>query len=159
MRAGKWARVAAGAAGVVMFAGAARYAAVRSLDVRPVTWVRWWVTAAVVHDVVVAPAAVVVGWAVVRFSPRALKAPLQTALLLSAVVVAVSWPALRGYGRLESNPTYLPRDYGTGLALTLAVVWTVCGAWALGRRLRPPRPSVSAPGPPPPTGEPGSAAA
>ena len=85
----------------------------------------------------VAPATVAVGWVVVRFAPRSLKAPLQTALLISAVVVAMSWPALRGYGQIASNPTYLPRDYGTGLALTLAAVWGACGAWALARLAGP----------------------
>ncbi len=79
MRAGTAARVLAGVAGVAMFAVAARYAVVRSLEIRPAVWVRWWVTAAVVHDVVVAPVAVAVGWAVVRFAPRWLKAPCSSA--------------------------------------------------------------------------------
>jgi predicted membrane protein len=133
MRLGLALRIAAGVAGVAMFVVAARYAAMRSVDVRPVLWVRWWVTAAVVHDVVVAPAAVAIGWLVVRFSPRAAKAPLQAGLIVTAVLVAVSWPALRGYGRIASNPTYLPRHYGTGLALCLAMVWASCAAWAVGR--------------------------
>ncbi len=55
--------------------------------------------------------------------------------------MAVSWPALQGYGRVASNPTYLPRDYGTGLALSLAVVWAGCAVWALGRVVRS-RPGV-----------------
>ncbi len=149
MRAGTAARVLAAVAGVAMFAVTVRYAVLRSIDVRPAVWVRWWVTAAVVHDVVVAPAAIAVGWLVVRFAPRWLKAPLQTALLLSAVIVAVSWPALRGYGRMPSNPTYLPRDYAGGLTLTLAVVWIACAGWAAARLVRrrqaaPLGPSVAA---------------
>lgn len=136
MRAGTAARVLAGVAGVGMLGVAALYAAERSIDVRPAVWVRWWVTSAVVHDVVVAPAAVAVGWVVVRYAPRVLKAPLQTALLISAVVVAMAWPALRGYGRIASNPTYLPRHYGRGLLLSLAVVWLACAAWAVARALR-----------------------
>jgi hypothetical protein len=135
-RVGPALRVAAAVAGVAMFLVAARYAAVRSLDVRPALWVRWWVTAAVLHDVVVAPLAIATGWLVVRFAPRAVKAPLQAGLIVTAVVVAVSWPALRGYGRIASNPTYLPRSYGTGLGLTLLVVWAGCGAWAVARHRR-----------------------
>lgn len=129
-------RIAAGVAGVAMFLVAARYAAERSIDVRPVLWVRWWVTAAIVHDVVVAPLAIAVGWLVVRFAPRIVKAPVQAGLILTAVMVAASWPALRGYGRIASNPTYLPRNYGTGLVVTLLLVWAACGAWALARLLR-----------------------
>ena len=146
MRAGTAARALAAVAGVAMFAIAARYAVLRSIDVRPAVWVRWWVTAAVVHDVVVAPIAIAVGWVVVRFAPRWLKAPLQTALLLTAVVVAVSWPALRGYGRVPSNPTYLPRDYVEGLILTLGVVWIACAGWAVARLARRrPAPPLAAP--------------
>ena len=136
MRIGLLLRVAAGVAGVVMFIVAIRYAAIRSIDVRPALWVRWWVTAAVVHDIVVAPLTIAVGWLVVSFAPRAAKAPLQAGLVLSAILVAVAWPALRGYGRIPSNPTYLPRDYGTGLALSLLVVWMACGAWAAVRQVR-----------------------
>lgn len=136
MRPGLLLRVLAGVAGVAMFVVAARYAVERSLDVRPALWVRWWVAAAVIHDVVVAPAAIVVGWVVVRFAPPVVKAPLQAALILSAVLAATAWPALRGYGRIASNPTYLPRDYGRGLILSLLVVWAGCGAWAVARRVR-----------------------
>ena len=129
-------RVVAAVAGIAMFVVAARYAVVRSIDVRPAIWIRWMVTGAVVHDVVVAPLAVAVGWLVVRAVPRAAKAPVQAGLILTAVVVAVSWPALRGYGRVASNPTYLPRDYGTGLLVTLGLVWAACGAWAAVRLVR-----------------------
>ena len=129
-------RVLAAVAGLALFVVTAGYTAERSIDVRPALWVRWWVSAAVVHDVVVAPLAIAVGWLVVRFVPRVAKAPVQAGLILSAVVTAVSWPALRGYGRIASNPTYLPRDYGRGLALSLAVVWAACGAWVVLRAVR-----------------------
>jgi len=133
MRIGLVLRVLAAVVGVAMFGVAARYAVVRQIDVRPDLWVRWWVTAAVVHDTLVAPAAVAVGWAVVRFAPRPLKAPAQAGLILSAVLVLASWPALRGYGRIASNHTYLPRQYGTGLIATLLVVWAACAAWTVAR--------------------------
>ena len=129
-------RVVAAVVGVAMFVVAVRYTAMRSIDVRPTLWVKWWVAAAVIHDVVVAPLAIVVGWVAIRFAPRAAKAPVQTALILTAVVVAVAWPALRGYGRNPSNPSYLPRNYGTGLALSLALVWLACAAWTVARLLR-----------------------
>jgi len=135
MRAGRALRVVAAVTGVAMFGVAARYAVLRRIDVRPQMWVQWWVSAAVVHDGVVAPLAIAVGWVVVRFAPRSAKAPVQAGLILTAVVVAVSWPALRGYGRIASNPTYLPRHYGTGLLATLAVIWTACAAWAAVRWL------------------------
>ena len=129
-------RVVAAVAGIAMFLVAARYAGVRSIDVRPAVWIRWWVTLAVVHDVVIAPLSILVGWLVVRFAPPVVKAPLQAGLILTATVVAMSWPALRGYGRIASNPTYLPRNYATGLVVTLAVIWLACAAWAAARLAR-----------------------
>lgn len=136
MRIGTALRVLAGVTGVILLGVAARYTVVRSVDIRPAVWVTWWVTAAAVHDVIVAPVAIVAGWLVVRYVPRFMKAPVQAALLLSAVLVAVSWPALRGYGRVASNPTYLPRSYGTGLAMALGD--GVGRMWGVG--VRPARP-------------------
>lgn len=129
-------RLLALVAGVVLIGVAIRYAAVRSIDVRPRLWVEWWVTAAVLHDVVVAPIAVLIGWLVLRFAPRAAKAPLQAGLILTAILVAVSYPALRGYGRNPSNLTYLPRHYGSGLVVSLTLVWTACIAWTVLRLVR-----------------------
>lgn len=106
MRAGTALRMAAGVAGVALFGVAARYAVVRHVEIRPAVWVTWWVSAAVVHDMIVAPAAVAAGWLVVRNVPRFLKAPVQAGLVLSAVVVAV------------------------------AGVWAVCAAWAIARLVR-----------------------
>lgn len=143
MRLGTVLRSASGVAGVVLLGVAARYTAERSVEIRPTTWVRWLVTGALVHDLIVAPLAIAVGWVVVRYAPRALKAPLQMVLVISAVLVAVSWPALRGYGQVPSNPTYLPRDYASGLLLSLAAVWAVGATWALAR-LRRGRPSAEA---------------
>lgn len=136
MKVGPLLRIASGLTGVVLLGVAAFYTAQRNVEIRPAVWIRWWVAAALVHDLIVAPLVIAVGWLVVRFAPRALKAPLQAALLLSAVLVAVSWPALRGYGRVASNPTYLPRDYANGLVLSLAVVWAGCAVWALSRVVR-----------------------
>ena len=110
-------RVLLGVAGVALFVVAGRYALLRSVDVRPGLWVRWWVGAALLHDVVVAPLVIVVGWVVARYAPPVVKAPLQAGLILTGVLVAMAWPALRGYGSIPSNPSYLPRDYSTGLAV------------------------------------------
>ena len=43
----------------------------------------------------------------------------------SAVLVAIAWPFVRGYGRRSGNPSLLPRNYAVGLAAYLAVIWIV----------------------------------
>jgi hypothetical protein len=66
----------------------------------------------------------------------------RAALLTTAVLVAVGWPFVRGYGRSPSIPSLLPRNYATGLAAAVAVVWLIAAAWAALRlrrtRARPP---------------------
>ncbi len=44
---------------------------------------------------------------------------------MTGVVGLISWPLVRGYGRFAGNPPILPRDYGTGLAVVLGLVWIV----------------------------------
>jgi hypothetical protein len=61
--------------------------------------------------------------------------------LMSAVVVLVAWPALRGHGRatVPDNPTVQPLHYPTAVAWVLAAVWSGVAAWWLLRRWWPRR--------------------
>jgi hypothetical protein len=115
----------------------------------PSSFLRFFVGGDLVHDFVVAPVAVAVGLLVVRRFPARLRAPLRAALFASAVLVAIAWPALRGYGRarVPDNPTVDPLDYGTAIASALAVVWAGAACWVaaivLRRRRRPLRSNSS----------------
>ena len=91
---------------------------------RPVALTEWTLGAAVVHDALVAPAVAVVGLVTARWLPVALRVPIRVGLALSALVVALAWPFVRGYGRRASNPSALPFEYGRNLVILLAVIWT-----------------------------------
>lgn len=97
-------------------------------------FVRVFVGAVLVHDLLVAPFVLAVGTAVGRFVPRRIRPDVQAGLVISGVVVLFAFPFVRGYGRIPDNPTILPRNYAQGLALTLAAVWIVIVAVALLRR-------------------------
>ena len=56
---------------------------------------------------VVAPIAALVGFFVVAALPAVMRAPVRAALFASAIVIAIAWPALRGYGRI-ARPTTTP---------------------------------------------------
>jgi hypothetical protein len=108
---------------------------------------RWLVGADLAHDFVLAPLACLVGAAVARALPRWCRAPVQAALITSAVVLIVVFPALRSYGRdqVPDNPSVQPLDYTTATLTALAVVWAAAGVWLLARiatsgrgRRRPP---------------------
>jgi hypothetical protein len=85
----------------------------------------------VLHDVLVAPVAALIGVLVVRRAPAVARSPLRAALFASVVVVAVAWPALRGFGRdqVPDNSSVQPLNYATAVATVLGVVWVLAGLW------------------------------
>lgn len=91
---------------------------------------RWIVATAVVHDLVLVPAVLLTGQLAHRFTPDRLWPPARAALAATGVVALVAWPFVRGYGRDPANPSLLPRDYGTGLAVAVAAIWLTAAAWA-----------------------------
>lgn len=100
------------------------------LDVRVRPLLTWTIGAIVVHDLLFAPLVLVVGRALRHVRPRALRAPLQVGLAASAVVTALAFPLVRGYGARASDPSRLPLNYTVGYGALLAVVWLSCAAWA-----------------------------
>jgi hypothetical protein len=91
----------------------------------PFELVRYVVGFLLIHDLVVAPVVIGVGWLVTRFVPALFRGPLRAALALSALVIAFSWPLLRRYGEHATNDSALPLDYGHTVPVVLAVVWLV----------------------------------
>jgi hypothetical protein len=57
-------------------------------------------------------------------------------MLAGAVLAAVAWPMVRGYGTDPADPSLLPRDYGAGLLAALGVVWATVLVVALALRRR-----------------------
>lgn len=88
---------------------------------------RWIVGSAVVHDALILPVVLAVGLLARRLVPPRAWPVVRWALSTTAVVVLVSWPFVRGYGRRASIPSLLPRDYGTGVLVAVALVWLAAG--------------------------------
>jgi hypothetical protein len=116
------ARIAFGVLGLAAM-GYALLGAAGDPDVKPGRHTGFLVTVLVLHDGVLLPAMLLVGVLVHRFVPPPHRAILQAALVASASLTIVAVPLVLGYGRLADNPSALPRDYGRGLATTLATVW------------------------------------
>jgi hypothetical protein len=85
---------------------------------------RWFFGAGVVHDALLAPVFVLVGFATTRL-PSAARTPVRIALAASVLLVAFSWPLVQGWGRRASNPSALPLDYGRNLMVSLLVVGVI----------------------------------
>ena len=97
----------------------------------PASWVRWLLGVALVHDLVVIPVVVAVGWLVARWVPAPWRVPLRTGLIVGAVVTLAVWPIARRWGARADNPSILPLPVGRNLAIMwvlLAVVVLAAGA-------------------------------
>lgn len=108
-------------------------------DVPALAFTRWLVGLALVHDLVLVPVVLAAG-AVLR---RALQPPWRStvggALVVIGPVVLFAWPFVARWGRLRSNPSILPRDYGRGLLVivaAIAVTSAAVGIVATSRRAR-----------------------
>lgn len=121
--------------GLPVMAYGVRGALVDAADTHPAELARWVVGMAVVNDLLVVPAAMAVGLAGRRWTRAWAWPAVRAGLLTTAVLAAVAWPLVRGYGADPRDPSLLPRDYGAGLAAALAVVWaSVLVAALLARR-------------------------
>ena len=108
------------------------------LDTRPANLARFVVGGALIHDLLVAPLAILAGVLLTRAVPGRARAPVQAALAITAVVALFAFPLVRGYGLAANNPTSLPHNYGLNLLVVLGVVWTAAGAAAVVRLKRNP---------------------
>ena len=92
---------------------------------------RWVVGADLLHDFIVAPLVVAIGWCVHRTVPDRWRVPIQAGLFATAITLVIGWPGWRGYGRhlVLDNPSVQPLDYTTAILTVLAVVWGVVAVW------------------------------
>jgi hypothetical protein len=117
------------ALGVPVVGYGLRGAFVDAGDTHPTELARWVIGAALVHDLVVVPVVAAVALLARRFTPPRAWPPVRAGLAATGIFVVVGWPFVRGYGRDQTNPSLLPRDYGAGLAAAVAVIWLAVAAW------------------------------
>lgn len=96
-----------------------------SRTVNAVQGAAWFIGGPLVHDGLVAPVVGLLGLGMSRVLPTPWRAPVVTGLVLTGVLALLSVPLLwRPFGG-ATNPGLHDRDYGTGLAIALGIVW-VC---------------------------------
>jgi hypothetical protein len=104
----------------------------------PRSWgvARWFAGGVLLHDLVLVPIVLTCVWAIGRWTPARVRTPLRAAVLGSALVVAIGWPGLRGYGNKPDNATIHPLDYGSAVLTLLVLVWASALAWSVWRLVR-----------------------
>jgi hypothetical protein len=95
------------------------------------SWATWFLGSALLHDLVVAPVWIGLGWLAARVLPPPARPPVVVAAAVTGVLTVVALPFVLGYGADPGNPSFLPRAYGRDLLLVAGVVWAVAAAWAV----------------------------
>jgi hypothetical protein len=106
------------------------------------SWATWFVGGALVHDLVIAPVWIGLGWVAARVLPRPARPPVVVAAAVTGTLTLVALPFVLGHGADPMNPSFLPRAYGRNLLVVAGVVWLVAAGWAVlaARRVRRPSP-------------------
>ena len=94
-------------------------------------FLKWFVGADLAHDLVVAPAACLVGVALSRLVPPPAHAPVRAGFFATAIVLAIGWAPHHGSGHAAApgNSSDEPLDYATADATTILAVWTLAAVW------------------------------
>ena len=106
-----------------------RGALVDAGDTHPAELAAWIVGSGVVNDLVLVPLVLGVGFVARRLVPASAWPAVRAGLIVTGALCLVAWPFVRGYGRDPSTPSLLNRDYATGLAVAVAVVWVAVALW------------------------------
>ena len=86
------------------------------------SWATWFVGGALVHDLVIAPLWIGLGWVAARVLPRPARPPVVVAAAVSGVLTLVALPFVLGFGADPLNPSFLPREYGRNLLVLVVAV-------------------------------------
>lgn len=95
------------------------------MPTEPVHWATLFVKAGILNDLLVLPIVFVFGRLIAQVVSPRVRAPVQGGLICAAIVTAFAYPSVRGFGLNSGNPTILPRNYGIGLAIVLALISAV----------------------------------
>jgi hypothetical protein len=119
------------AAGWALILWGLRGALHHHIDTRPGQLARFLLGGALAHDLVLAPAVLLTGVGLARAVRGRWRAPAQAALFISGTLTLFTYPELRGYGHTLRNPTSLPHNYASNLAVVVAAVVIGTAAVAL----------------------------
>ena len=108
----------------------------------------WLVAALIIHDAVIAPSVVGVGWLLRRFLPDRARRFVQTGLIAAAAVTVIAIPLIIREGSQPPQKTLLIQNYGANFALLLGIIAGVTvAAYAVRVARDRSRPASSAPPP------------
>jgi hypothetical protein len=93
------------------------------------SWLTWFVGSALLHDLVIAPVWIGLGWLSARFLPRAARPAAVVGTAIAGLLSLVAFPFIFGGGGDPANASFLPRDYGRNLLLLVAGLLVISALW------------------------------
>ena len=94
------------------------------------SWLTWFVGSALLHDLVLAPIWIGLGWLAAALLPAAARPAIVVGAAVAGLLALIALPFVLGVGEDPANPSFLPRDYGRNLLLVDVGVLVVAGLWA-----------------------------
>jgi EamA domain-containing membrane protein RarD len=85
----------------------------------------WLAAGVVLHDFVLVPLTLALGYAATRLLPAGGRAPVAAGLVVLGTLTLMAVPVLGRFGERSDNPTILDRDYTTGWLVLAGVVTVV----------------------------------
>jgi hypothetical protein len=82
----------------------------------------WLAAAVVLHDAIVAPSVVGVGWLLRRWVPDRARRYLQIGLIMSCLVTVIAVPMIFLRGSQPAEKALLLRNYGANLILLIGII-------------------------------------
>ena len=102
-------------------------------DTKPVSLAKWLIGSLLVHDVIIAPIVIGIGWLIARFVPARASAYVQGGLVSAGLVSAIGVVMIRRQHKYGAKSlALLQQDYKVNLLILLAIVLVVTVACYLG---------------------------
>jgi hypothetical protein len=95
-----------------------------------ISWGIWFVGSALLHDLVIAPLWIGLGWVAAKVLPRPARAPMVVGAAISGSITLVALPFALGFGGDEGDTSFETRDFTVTLLVVVAVVLAISAAWA-----------------------------
>jgi hypothetical protein len=97
----------------------------------------WLAAGVVLHDFVLVPLTLAVGWLVIRHVPHGRRSAVLAGLVVLGTLTVTAVPVLGRFGERADNPTILDRDYAAGwLVVTAIIALAVCARLLMQSRPR-----------------------
>jgi hypothetical protein len=119
-------RLALGTAGVLLGSFGVYRLWTQEPHAKIVELLKWLAGALVIHDGIIAPAVVAVGWVIARVVPPRARRYVQAGLIVGALITVVAIPLIYRRDTQPVSKAILLRNYGGNLALLLGLVAGAC---------------------------------